>query len=525
MYTREEILSRIYPAIAETLGIDENELTPESRFVDDLGVDSLDMVKLIMSEETEFGVNISDDDLYGIVTINDAVDVIMNSGKRAAGKEEQRNEVQKALDRLHSQARKEWAALEEKQAKEYISRTGLPYFTYDGIHSSDETAGSRYSHEKIAALSAGTYEEWILSKAGWFIGKPLKKLDEETVAEVLAFIESIFSEYNSHYDNGGFPRFRYGCHEIITPDGNRHGFAEMFHIAMSLRQDILSAFITPMLPENLQMNRIDGKGNGVLCTVSDAKMDFAEEVDIHLTYKVGGKGRPHTSAICIEHTIGEWRTLNRRYVFDPVGTESTRAFGKINSALRKIFTSREKRFLLERSAFVFGIFTKTISLPLAAKVLKTNGICSSLVQSGTDLFVTKDGRQHDPWTVLNPSAYLTRDVISYIIGRKGFTLNMQVDSEDCIFTPCEFASYYKAKDSIILKGTLYGASRPKTEIFEISLCGKKCYRTVERFLGFCHVKGDIRLVMSKKNKAVLRTLYGIVARVNGYKDAETKEIF
>lgn len=39
MYTREEILSRIYPAVAATLGIDKNELTPESRFADDLGAE------------------------------------------------------------------------------------------------------------------------------------------------------------------------------------------------------------------------------------------------------------------------------------------------------------------------------------------------------------------------------------------------------------------------------------------------------------------------------------------------------
>ncbi len=529
MYTREEILSHIYSTVAETLGVDKSELTPESRFADDLGADSLDTVELLMSAETAFGVNISDDDLAGIVTINDAVDVIMNSGKRAAEKEEQRNrkmkEEQEELDRQLSQARPEWAALEERQAAEYISRTGLPYFTYDGIRSSDETAGNRYNCEKLAALDDGTYKEWVLSKAGWFIGKPLKELDEETVAEVLAFIQSIFSEYNPHYDNGGLSRFGYGCHEVITPDGNRHSFAEMFHIAMFLRQDILSAFISPMLPKNLRMNMIDGKGDSVLCTVSDAKVDFTEGVSIYLTYKVGGKGRPHTSEILIERTTGEWRTLNRRYVFDPVGTESTRAFGKINASLRKIFLSRKKRFLLERSAFVFGIFTKTISLPLAAKVYKASDICSGLVKSGIGLFVTKDGRQHDPWTVLNPTVYLSRDVISYIMERKGFAIALLVDGEDRIFVPREFAGYDKTKDHIVLKGSLYGAPRPKTEMFELSLCGKKCYRIVERFLDFSHVKGDIRLVVSEKNKGVLCALYEMVARVYGYKDAGTKEIF
>lgn len=70
------VLERLKKVIVEQLGVDENEITLDSSFVDDLGADSLDVVELIMALEEEFNVEIPDEDAEKIVTVGDALDYI-----------------------------------------------------------------------------------------------------------------------------------------------------------------------------------------------------------------------------------------------------------------------------------------------------------------------------------------------------------------------------------------------------------------------------------------------------------------
>lgn len=70
------IEERVKKIIAEELGVDEEEVTPDATFVEDLGADSLDTVELVMKLEEEFGVEISDDDAGKILTVQQAVDFI-----------------------------------------------------------------------------------------------------------------------------------------------------------------------------------------------------------------------------------------------------------------------------------------------------------------------------------------------------------------------------------------------------------------------------------------------------------------
>jgi acyl carrier protein len=67
---------RLKKIVVEQLGVDEDQVTPEASFVDDLNADSLDLVELIMSLEEEFGAEISDEDAEKIRTVQDAVDYI-----------------------------------------------------------------------------------------------------------------------------------------------------------------------------------------------------------------------------------------------------------------------------------------------------------------------------------------------------------------------------------------------------------------------------------------------------------------
>ena len=62
--------------IADVLNVDENEITMETTFVDDLGADSLDIFQIIMGIEEEFDIEIDNDDAEKIVTVGDAVEQI-----------------------------------------------------------------------------------------------------------------------------------------------------------------------------------------------------------------------------------------------------------------------------------------------------------------------------------------------------------------------------------------------------------------------------------------------------------------
>ena len=64
--------ARLRKIIAEQLSVNEDEVTTDASFIDDLNADSLDLVELIMSLEEEFNVKIPDDDAEKIRTVRDA---------------------------------------------------------------------------------------------------------------------------------------------------------------------------------------------------------------------------------------------------------------------------------------------------------------------------------------------------------------------------------------------------------------------------------------------------------------------
>ncbi len=64
---------RIKEIIADQLGVEQEKIVPEAKFVDDLGADSLDVVELIMAFEEEFGIEIPDEDAEKIQTVGDVI--------------------------------------------------------------------------------------------------------------------------------------------------------------------------------------------------------------------------------------------------------------------------------------------------------------------------------------------------------------------------------------------------------------------------------------------------------------------
>lgn len=71
-----DIAAKVKEIIVDKLGVDESEVLPNARFIEDLGADSLDSVELIMKFEEEFGIEIPDAESEKIKTVQLAIDYI-----------------------------------------------------------------------------------------------------------------------------------------------------------------------------------------------------------------------------------------------------------------------------------------------------------------------------------------------------------------------------------------------------------------------------------------------------------------
>ena len=75
------VADKVKSIIVEQLGVDEEEVTPDASFVDDLGADSLDTVELVMAFEEEFNIEIPDDAAEKIKKVGDAISYITANAK------------------------------------------------------------------------------------------------------------------------------------------------------------------------------------------------------------------------------------------------------------------------------------------------------------------------------------------------------------------------------------------------------------------------------------------------------------
>ena len=77
--SQEEIIAGIAEIIEEVTGIEPSEITPEKSFVDDLDIDSLSMVEIAVAAQDKFGVEIPDDQLKDLKTVQDVIDYVKRS--------------------------------------------------------------------------------------------------------------------------------------------------------------------------------------------------------------------------------------------------------------------------------------------------------------------------------------------------------------------------------------------------------------------------------------------------------------
>ena len=71
-----DTLNKIKEIVIDKLGVDEAKVTPEAKFIDDLGADSLDTVELIMQFEDDFNIEIPDEDAEKILSVGQAQEYI-----------------------------------------------------------------------------------------------------------------------------------------------------------------------------------------------------------------------------------------------------------------------------------------------------------------------------------------------------------------------------------------------------------------------------------------------------------------
>lgn len=74
----QDVESKVKAIIVDKLGVDEEEVTHEANFTNDLGADSLDTVELIMEFEKEFDISIPDEDAENIATVGNAVEYLQD---------------------------------------------------------------------------------------------------------------------------------------------------------------------------------------------------------------------------------------------------------------------------------------------------------------------------------------------------------------------------------------------------------------------------------------------------------------
>ena len=68
-----EIADKVTKIVVEQLGVNEDQVTEDAKFIEDLGADSLDQVELVMALEESFGAEIPDEDAEKLTTVGDAI--------------------------------------------------------------------------------------------------------------------------------------------------------------------------------------------------------------------------------------------------------------------------------------------------------------------------------------------------------------------------------------------------------------------------------------------------------------------
>ena len=79
----KSIEDRVKDIIVEQLGVNADQVTPEAKFIEDLGADSLDTVELVMAFEEEFGIEVPDEEAEKLLSVGDVIKYVEGNAKDA----------------------------------------------------------------------------------------------------------------------------------------------------------------------------------------------------------------------------------------------------------------------------------------------------------------------------------------------------------------------------------------------------------------------------------------------------------
>jgi acyl carrier protein len=82
--TQAEVVLTMKEVLASELGVEEDKVTADARFKEDLDADSLDLVEVVLALEEKFGIEIPDDEIAGVKTVGEAADLVI-AKQSAAG--------------------------------------------------------------------------------------------------------------------------------------------------------------------------------------------------------------------------------------------------------------------------------------------------------------------------------------------------------------------------------------------------------------------------------------------------------
>jgi acyl carrier protein len=78
--SEKSVEDKVREIIVEQLSVDSGQVNPDSKFIEDLGADSLDTVELVMAFEEEFGIEVPDEEAEKLQTVGDVISYVENNG-------------------------------------------------------------------------------------------------------------------------------------------------------------------------------------------------------------------------------------------------------------------------------------------------------------------------------------------------------------------------------------------------------------------------------------------------------------
>ena len=213
------VADKVKSIIVEQLGVDEEEVTPEASFVDDLGADSLDTVELVMAFEEEFGIEIPDEDAEKITRVKEAVEYIEGARQEqevacpaassragpAAARRRGRSCARRGVSTAGTQAR---PAVGTRRIGGSLSRrvvvTGIGLLSPLGIGTEANWQGLRAGRSGVARITHFDATNFAAQIAGEVKGfDPLQFVEKKEVKKIDVFIQYAIAASQFAMDDSG----------------------------------------------------------------------------------------------------------------------------------------------------------------------------------------------------------------------------------------------------------------------------------------------------------------------------------